>query len=1527
VSRKIRVLKLQRRSGRPRRLRPLLAAAATLVGLGSSAATARAASLITSFTAGVLVDENTANPQPSDYATQAGSHPDVAFTKFTLDTSQGSAQNVRVDLPAGLSVNPQAVPRCGASGTTLGTCAAASRIGTATVTIANIPIIGKQTVSGAVYNMTPPNGAPSDFAFQVTVAGLFTVRTDLIGGMRWYPSGGLPGDYGEYFTIDEISNLLGTALEKSELVFWGAPAEHNGGGGADNAFLTNPTSCSGVQTTYISASTYSPVVSGTGSYTTPVGASGCASVPFVPTISITPSTTKHDSPDGLTVDLHVPQDQNPTHVATAHVDDASVTPPPGLSLNPSAASGLTACSDAQFAVGSNATVACPPSSAVGTVEVSTPVLGSALTGSVYVGRPLEGEPYRLFVDAENATSGVAVRLVGSVSADPQTGQLTTTFSGSPQLPFTDLKLMFKTGAGALFANPPTCGGALTTTSLAPWSGGAAAAPSSSFTVDANGSGGACPSPLPFAPAMVVTPTSTTAGASTGLNLGLTRVDGDQTLRSVTARLPEGMLANLGAVTLCGEPAATQGTCAASSQIGTVTVGAGAGAAPLSLPGTVYFTGPYGGQPFGLSIVVPAIAGPYDLGTVVVRAAVAVDTQRGQVTIATDSLPTILQGIPLRLRSIALAVSRSGFLVNPTSCAPTAFAGSVSSVGELSVPFESAVTMTGCASLSFSPTLAFTPTSTVHDGPTGLTMDLSLPAGGSDLASAIIELPEGLTLNPAVASGGLTACTDSQLAQGSEAPTACPVSSAIGTVEILTPLLGGPMTGSVYVGQPLSADPQSGQEYRLFLDAESPSYGLSVRLIGEVAADPLSGRLTVRFPSAPPVPFSELKVSLTGGAHAVLANPQDCGTARFDSTLTPVTGAPATPGGEYSVDLDGSGGECPATTPFAPTQAVSDQPALAGASAAFALSLTRPSGQQYLSRLSTALPIGLLGRIAAFGECPDALAATGACPTSSRVGSVSVEAGAGSDPLLLEGSVYLTGPYEGAPFGLAIVLPAQAVGPFDYGTIVVRARVLIDERTLRASVVSDPLPTIVGGVPLRLRSVTVTTDPAFTVNPTSCTAQTGESTLVSLTGTPATLTSPFQVEDCAQLGFQPTVRALTSARASKQDGASLTVALALPSEGEANLASVSATLPPQLAARTSTLQEACPEGVFAGAPQACPAASRVGTATVSTPLLAQPLAGPAYLVSNGGAAFPDLDLVLSGDGLRLLVRGQTDIEGGLTTASFASVPDVPFSLFTLTLPMGTHSALGAAGPLCQGSPAMSVRLIGQNGLVSSRQVAIGVAGCPGAADALSRLKISPSRFRATRRGGSIGAEPSAAGRPRGGRGRHRRRGAGGGARVSYIVTAAGSTTFVVLKPVKGETRKPMRRGAPASQTSPSRSCVHALRAPRLIHPRRHAGYRQLPLHRPPELPAPEARALPAASDQNRPGRRGARICHDRFHHQARLGRSLPKSQSGSAEALTGQNDPSSNRSRRRLILSISVSLRSPLCAVLCPLRSSRALASV
>ncbi len=362
------------------------------------------------------------------------------------------------------------------------------------------------------------------------------------------------------------------------------------------------------------------------------------------------------------------------------------------------------------------------------------------------------------------------------------------------------------------------------------------------------------------------------------------------------------------------------------------------------------------------------------------------------------------------------------------------------------------------------------------------------------------------------------------------------------------------------------------------------------------------------------------------------------------------------------------------------------------------------------------PPGLLGTLKNVVQCPEPQASQGACGEGSLIGHTEVAAGAGSHPFWDAGKVYLTGPYKGQPFGLSVVTPAKA-GPFNLGNVVVRAAIHVDRNTSVLTVVSDPFPQIIDGVPLRIKTVSVTIDrPGFMFNPTNCAQRAVTGTIASVQGASVGVSSPFAVAGCANLPFKPSFAASTQAKTSKANGASLFVKVGS-GPGQANIAKTRIVFPKQLPARLTTLQKACVDKVFDTNPAACPAGSIIGTAIAHTPVLANPLVGPLYLVSHGGAAFPDAVIVLQGEGIQLYLDGNTNIKKGITSSTFNSVPDAPISTFEVTLPEGPHSAFAtniptkAKGDMCGQALTMPTTLTGQNGAVITQNTKIGVTGCP------------------------------------------------------------------------------------------------------------------------------------------------------------------------------------------------------------------------
>ncbi len=677
---------------------------------------------------------------------------------------------------------------------------------------------------------------------------------------------------------------------------------------------------------------------------------------------------------------------------------------------------------------------------------------------------------------------------------------------------------------------------------------------------------------------------------------------------------------------------------------------------------------------------------------------------------------VVLGVPSPLKVLMSKLNFNGragvgdFLTLPSMCSSTTTSHLEleSWSGEIArTETHTPVGVEGCAKVPFKPTVTVTPENPGSDEPDGATVEVKAPQhpgedeiNTSDIKDVHVTLPEGMTLDPSAAHG-LQACTAAQIAIGTTNPVTCPAASKVGSVTIETDLPPGSLTGSVYLGSP-GGGPIAEPPYTIYLDAES-ALGVSVRLQGSVAPNLSTGRLEATFTNNPQLPFSDLILKLNGGPQAPLANPLTCGSTQAQALFTPYTGLSAAPS---SMPFTTTG--CPSPLPFALRQSTQSSNANAGAYASYTFNLNRADGQQYLSRLQTTLPPGLVGAIPSVPLCGEPQAQTGTCAPASEIGKATVDVGAGSEPYAFTGPVYLTGSYNGAPYGLSIPVAAQA-GPFDLGTVVTRAAIGVDPHTARV-IATSSLPTIVRGVPLRLKSLSVAvTRPNFLFNPTNCAPLSTDSGLTSTFETIQNVSSPFLLTNCAALAFKPSLKASTGAKTSKLSGASLQVKLTQPAH-QANIRSVSVQLPVKLPARLSTLQKSCPEATFAQNPRVCPIGSLVGGATATTPVLAGRLSGPAYLVSHGGLAFPDLDVILEGDGVRVILIGNTNIKKGITSSTFASIPDVPVSSFALNLPIGPHSALAANGNLCKGKLMMPTTITAQSGVRIKRNTRISVTKC-------------------------------------------------------------------------------------------------------------------------------------------------------------------------------------------------------------------------
>jgi hypothetical protein len=639
---------------------------------------------------------------------------------------------------------------------------------------------------------------------------------------------------------------------------------------------------------------------------------------FSPRLDVRPTagtgSAQSDAPSGFTVDLAFPQATNDPTDSSSRFDpsvpnppalkDATVTLPEGVAISPSAADGLDGCSDEgsgdQVHYETTDPVNCPDGSKVGSVEATSPLLAQRdpvtdevigaepISGDVYIIKPHAGDlapagdrdgKFRLLIQVDSRKFGVNLKLPGVVTADRATGRLTARFEDNPQLPAKHLRLVFKPGSRAALVNPPTCGSAKTNALFTPWSRGGTrsdgvvvagtpdAMPSSSYDVSWDGRGGSCPSMLPFAPAVTAGSVDTQARASSPFTFDLTRGDRQDVISGLNVALPGGLLASVKDVPPCGDVDANAGSCPATSRVGSATVAAGPGDTPFYLRDQpVSLTGPYKGAPYGLAIAVRAVAGPFDLGTVVVRQALNVDVDDAHATVVSDPLPTIRDGVPFRVRRVHVMVDRPGFMRSPSSCDPKSITSNVFSAGNQTVSLSTPIQFTGCDKLAFEPKLALKLTNAKEakvGGHPGIEALVTQQPGEAGIKAVTVTLPLSLALDPNNAeSDSLCEYTDGLKDQ-------CPAKSVIGTVTAISPLLKTPLNGKVYFVKGVRTDPKTGRQIRTL-----PT--LLIELRGEINVNlrasnsvPDNKHLTSTFPMIPDAPISSFSMKLNGGKKGIL----------------------------------------------------------------------------------------------------------------------------------------------------------------------------------------------------------------------------------------------------------------------------------------------------------------------------------------------------------------------------------------------------------------------------------------------------------------------------------------------------------------------------------------------------------------------------------------------------------------------------------------------------------------------------------
>jgi hypothetical protein len=838
----------------------------------------------------------------SKWFKQAAGHPTFGITDFMLNTfsapkfsgfPEGFVKDIVVDTPEGLSVNPEATPvKCTVEQLKANPpeCPVQSLVGAAYLTVAGaappcesppfpVEACPQARVKLPVYNVVPFQGVPSMVGFPTSAPG---EPTFIVGSLS-------PVDQHVTFTISNIHPPDGTEAHPpivgSRLVF-----EGKGGPFGDGTYLTNPSTCGVPQTAELHVDQQTePGKYVTKSSTTPFAGEGCDKVPFNPTIDVKVDS-QTDSPDPVTLDLGIPFDPKEP-IANSYLKTATVTLPDEAGINPSLANGLETCTNAQFKYHTNDAIECPAASKIGTVDVETPSLPpNSLHGNVYVAQPENNEPtsgkqFRVFLTIGSERYGVNVRLIGNVFPNLDTGQLKVVVAENPQATFSSFKVHLDGGAKGALTTPNTCGPHTTVAGLEPWSAPGTIKeppPTSSFNLTEGAGGGPCPKNLaerPFSPTYKAGPSGTKAGAFSPFELHVTRPNGAQEIRRIEATLPPGMVAKLKGVEYCpqasidaagaqsGANEIAHPSCPSNSEIGTVDVGVGSGT-PFHTPGKAYLAGPYKGAPISAVFVVPAVAGPYDLGTDVVRTALNINPETAEVHAVSDPIPYIFGGVKLDIRSIDISVNRKEFTLNPTTCREpfsvrsSIFGGGGNPANEASwfasspsSPFQA----TECSKLKFQPKFYARifggKNQTRRTANPKFRAILEARKGDANLRRATFILPSATFLDQ---SHIKTVCTRVQLAANQ-----CPKNSIYGNAKASSPLLDKSLSGPVYLTSSDNTLPD------LLVDLKGQ---VNVRLRGVISS--VHGRLKTVFANTPDVAVNKFTLTMKGGSRGLLVNSRD-----------------------------------------------------------------------------------------------------------------------------------------------------------------------------------------------------------------------------------------------------------------------------------------------------------------------------------------------------------------------------------------------------------------------------------------------------------------------------------------------------------------------------------------------------------------------------------------------------------------------------------------------------------------------------
>jgi hypothetical protein len=785
------------------------------------------------------------------------------------------------------------------------------------------------------------------------------------------------------------------------------------------------------------------------------------------------------------------------------------------------------------------------------------------------------------------------------------------------------------------------------------------------------------------------------------------LEGSAAPRELAFDLPAGLGGNWRAVPECPRQAFDAGVeCPADSQVGVSTFGLTNGQ-KAELPifqlepeaGEIVAFGskPGAGVPFTLELR------PDDFGATLTA------SNPQQAPLSEGHIE--LWGVPAD-RQQGTTIPRRALLTAPSRCGPLEFTFRTRSWQEdapwLSATSDTGAPLEGCEGLSFDPELALHLDNPIADSPTGLRMEVSMPEGedvgelaNAQLSGAIIELPDGLAINPAGA-GQLTTCSDAQFGLDGTGAALCPSSSRVGSVELSSPILRESLSGALYLGEE-----HAGERFRVLVEVPAP--GSVLKFAAALRPDPATGRLAATLKDLPQISIARLSLDLDGGTQALLASPLTCGQAIARGRFEPYgDGAAIESAASVQIVARSPASPCPGQGPFEPQLLTQSSNLRAGRLTTFSATLRRRDGEQLPRRFSVTLPAGLSASLGAVQPCAGADLAAARCPAESRIGRVVAEVGSGSHPAALPGDMYLTGPLGRAPFGILMELHA-AIGPFDLGTMAMSAGVQLDGRTGRVTVSVDHLPDAIEGVPIRFQAIELALDRGGLVrNPTSCGRKSVDAAIESQSGSSIEVSSNLALRGCAKLGFRPRIRIALEPHAGNGRGSPRLLVKSRLREGDANMRTLRVSFPPILRFQVGDLKEICSRPDAAAG--ACPDGSRVGTASARTPLLGQPLEGSVYIVQPSDAGQPDLGLSLAANGVHFDLRGHTSNRHGHFVTTLAGLPDIALSSIAMRLGGGGSDAFSLGSTSCVDGhrrlPVAAIRAEAQNGDRWSRQLPIG-----------------------------------------------------------------------------------------------------------------------------------------------------------------------------------------------------------------------------